>query len=64
VNHRPIHHPLWALYGQFPAWEAWQGISGLFYARRRKHSPALVLRADTVQGLARLISEWQASHDA
>lgn len=24
-----------ALAGRFPAWEAWRGISGLWYARRR-----------------------------
>jgi hypothetical protein len=35
--------------------------SGIFYARRRKHSPALVLQAETVQALAALITEWEAS---
>jgi hypothetical protein len=63
MPNRLIHHPLWALAGQFPDWEAWQGVSGLFYARRRKHSPPVVLSAGTVQALAGLIRAWEASRD-
>ena len=33
------HDPLAALRGQFPGWEAWHGVSGLLYARRRMTSP-------------------------
>lgn len=38
------HDPLAVLRGQFPGWEAWRGVSGLLYVRRRMTSPPVVLR--------------------
>jgi hypothetical protein len=56
--HQPLD-PLGPLRGQFPAWEAWRGIGGVLYARRRKTSPPVVLRDVTGEGLARQIREWE-----
>ena len=53
------HDPLTALRGQFPGWEAWRGVSGLLYVRRRMTSPPVVLRDVTGEGLARKIREWE-----
>jgi hypothetical protein len=53
------HDPLAVLRGQFPHWEAWRGVSGLLYARRRMTSPPAVLRDVTGEGLARQIREWE-----
>jgi hypothetical protein len=53
------HDPLAVLRGRFPAWEAWRGVSGLLYVRRRKTSPPVVLRDVTGEGLARKIREWE-----
>jgi hypothetical protein len=53
------HDPLTALRGQFPRWEAWVGVSGILYARRRLTSPPAVLRDVTGEGLARQIREWE-----
>ena len=38
------HDPLAVLRGQFPGWEAWRGVSGLLYVRRRMSSPPVVFR--------------------
>ena len=54
------HDPLTALRGQFPGWEAWRGVSGLLYVRRRKTSPPVVLRGCTAEGLAEQIREYEA----
>ena len=36
ASHQPVpHDPLAVLRGQFPGWEAWRGVSGLLYVRRR-----------------------------
>ncbi len=53
------HDPLAVLRGQFPGWEAWHGVSGLLYARRRMTSPPVVFRDVTGEGLARQIREWE-----
>jgi hypothetical protein len=45
---------------RFPAWHYWKGVSGLYYARRPKSSPPIVLRHETAAGLAALIAEWEA----
>jgi hypothetical protein len=47
------------LRGQFPGWEAWRGVGGVLYARRRKTSPPVVFRDVTGEGLARQIREWE-----
>ena len=45
--------PLAELYGKLPqGWEAWTGIGGLLYARRRNSSPSIVVRAATAEDLA------------
>lgn len=54
------HDPLATLRGQFPGWEAWRGVSGLLYVRRRMTSPPVVLRDVTGEGLARQIREHEA----
>ena len=55
----PPHDPLAVLRGQFPGWEAWRGVSGLLYARRRMTSPPVVFRDVTGEGLVRKIREWE-----
>lgn len=47
------------LLGQFPQWEAWRGISGLLYARRRMTSPPIVLRGVTAEAVAEQIREHE-----
>lgn len=54
--------PLAPLYGKFPHWEAWIGIGGLLYARRRKSSPPIVFRAVTAEELAAKITEYEDAH--
>jgi hypothetical protein len=59
-HQHPAHQPpdpLAPLRGQFPGWEAWCGIGGLLYARRRRSSPPVVFRDVTGDGLARQIRE-------
>jgi hypothetical protein len=53
------HDPLAALRGQFPGWEAWAGVSGLLYVRRRMTSPPVVFRAYTAETLASQIRGWE-----
>jgi hypothetical protein len=48
ASHQPApHDPLAAIRGQFPGWEAWRGVSGLLYVRRRMSSPPVVFRGYT-----------------
>ncbi len=64
-HQHPAHlppDPLAPLRGQFPAWEAWRGIGGVLYARRRKTSPPVVFRDVTGEGLARQIRGWEREH--
>ena len=51
--------PLWP-----PWWRSWIGASGWFYARRRRSSPALVVRSGTIRGLARAVAECEGGRDA
>jgi hypothetical protein len=52
--------PLAPLYGKLPrGWEAWVGICGLLYARRRKSSPPVVFRAATAEELAAKIRDYE-----
>ena len=59
---RPAHQPpdpLAPLYGKLPrGWECWTGVGGILYARRRKSSPPVVLRAATADELAAKIREY------
>ena len=32
---------------EFPCWHWWRGVSGLYYVRRVKSSPPIVLRAES-----------------
>jgi hypothetical protein len=54
-------NPLAALYRQFPGWEAWRGVGGMLYARRRKSTPPIVFRAVTVEELAAKIRDYEAA---
>jgi hypothetical protein len=51
--------PLAGLRGRFPGWEAWRGVSGLFYARRLRTSPPVIVRAATPGDLATKITEQE-----
>jgi hypothetical protein len=58
VNQSCQPSPLAPLYGKLPrGWEAWVGVGGLLYARRRKTSPPVVLRAATADELARKVHQ-------
>jgi hypothetical protein len=55
--------PLAALYGKLPrGWECWASAApgGLLYARYRRSSPPIVLRAATAGALAALVEEADA----
>lgn len=56
---RPDPDPLAPLYGKFPGWECWRGISGLLYARRRRSSPPVVFRSVSADDLAAKIREYE-----
>ena len=60
TDHDAPHDPLAALRGQFPHWEAWRGVSGLLYVRRRMSSPPVVFRGYTAEALAGQIREHEA----
>ena len=47
------------LAGGFTRWEAWRGVSGLVYARRRMSSPPVVFRGVTAQAVAEQISKYE-----
>ncbi len=51
------------LWGDSPerrhGWEAWTGVGGILYARRRKTSPPVVFRSASADDLARQVSEWE-----
>jgi hypothetical protein len=53
--------PLAVLRGKFSGWQAWQGVSGLLYARRLRTSPPIVVRAATAHDLAAKITEYEHS---
>ena len=36
----------WPYAAELPDWYVWRGISGLVYARRRRTSPAVVVRGE------------------
>jgi hypothetical protein len=60
VNDPSTHapDPLASLRGKLPpCWEAWAGVTGTLYTRRRKTSPPVVVRADTAAELAAKVAE-------
>ena len=61
ASHQPTapHDPLTVLRGQFPGWEAWRGVSGLLYVRRRMSSPPVVFRGWTAEAVAKQIHEHE-----
>ncbi len=53
-------NPLAPLYGKLPrGWECWTGVGGILYARWRKSTPPVVLRAATAEELAAKVREHQ-----
>jgi hypothetical protein len=55
--------PLAPLRGKLPrGWEAWTGVGGILYARRRKTSPPVVFRSVDACDLARQVHEWEEEH--
>jgi hypothetical protein len=65
ASHQPPAYqprdPLAPLYGKLPrGWEAWTGVGGLLYARRRRSSPAVVLRSTSAEDLARQVRDHEA----
>jgi hypothetical protein len=52
--------PLAPLRGKLPqGWECWVGITGTLYARRRRSSPPIVVRATTAEELAVKVREHE-----
>jgi hypothetical protein len=49
----------WAL---IPDWHCWQGVTGLWYARRMMTSPPVVLRAESPSQLQEAIEQWNRQH--
>ena len=48
-----------------PRWHMWQGVAGLLSASRRKQSPPLVKRDETVEGLREQVeaeTSWRDEH--
>jgi hypothetical protein len=43
------------------SWHWWEGVSGLYYARRMKSSPPVVLRAENMDELQELVRQHIAS---
>jgi hypothetical protein len=52
------------LEAEFVGWQAWQGVSGLYYARRRLSSPPVVLRAETIEDLREQVKSYLAARVA
>jgi hypothetical protein len=56
----PDAPPTWwaPLADEFPCWHAWDGVSGLMYARLPRSSPPVVVRATDAGALAGKIRAW------
>lgn len=46
-----------------PGWHYWRGVSGLYYARRPRSSPPIVLRGETLDELRQQVRDYLASRD-
>jgi hypothetical protein len=64
-------YPLFALFAQcyrvrmadaIPGFHCWQGCGGLWYARRLRASPPVVLRAESLDELRQKIDSWLSDH--
>jgi hypothetical protein len=47
---------------EYPRWHCWEGISGLFYARLPRSSPAAVVRGEDPADLRDSIRGWISNH--
>jgi hypothetical protein len=54
----PTEPTLDELWGEFPAWEMWEGVNGLVYARKPLTSPPVVLRGEDPVDLRDQIRGW------
>ena len=45
---------------EFPCWHWWRGVSGIFYVRRVKSSPPVVLRAESLDDLRTQVRAYLA----
>jgi hypothetical protein len=48
---------------EFPRWEPWRGIDGLFHARIKGATPPVMVRGEDVQDLIWEIERWEGNHD-
>jgi hypothetical protein len=46
----------------FTGWHCWRGVSGIWYARRVRSSPPVVLRAESLAELKELVRKYIAGH--
>ena len=53
-----------ALVRQHPRWEAWKGVSGLFYARWLRSSPPVVVQGESPEDLADQINRAERLREA
>ena len=44
---------------EFPGWHVWQGVAGMWYARRLKSSPPVEFRAHNLTALRERIRKYQ-----
>jgi hypothetical protein len=58
-----IHGLEAGLEAEFAGWQAWRGVSGLYYARRRLSSPPIVVRAGNREDLRERVKEYLASKE-
>jgi hypothetical protein len=64
-HQHPAHQPdpLAPLRGKLlRGWEAWTGVGGILYVRRRQTSPPVVFRSADACDLARQVREWEEEH--
>jgi hypothetical protein len=51
VDDDPGSAAWWPYAKEFPGWHVWRGISGLAYARLRRSSPPVIVRAEDIADL-------------
>ena len=52
----------WPYAPEFPHWQVWRGVAGLFYARRPKSSPPKVVRGKDLKTLRERIIKAEVVH--